>query len=74
MTWNKLADILAKVGMALFIAGVIIGMCGLDAVYTMGGVTFMILSVICLIGSIVASKEALDEVLEDEEIEKEERL
>ena len=74
MTWNKLADILTKAGTALFIAGVIVGMCGLDAVHTIGGITLLTLSVVCLIGSIAASKEALNEILEDEEIEKEERL
>ena len=74
MTWNKLADILTKAGTALFIAGVIVGMCGLDAVCTIGGVTLLILSVVCLAASTAATKEELNEVLEDEEIEKEERL
>lgn len=74
MTWEKLADILAKMGTALFIAGMIVALCGWEAVYTMGMVALGVLSVVCLGGSIAASKEALNEILEDEEIEKEERL
>lgn len=74
MTWEKLADILAKIGTALFAAGMIVALCGWEAVYTMGMVTLGVLSVTCLVGSIAASKEALNEILEDEEIEKEERL
>ena len=74
MTWEKLADILAKMGTALFIAGMIVALCGWEAAYTMGMVTLGVLSVVCLGGSIAASKEALNEILEDEEIKKEERL
>lgn len=72
MAWEKVADILMKIGMALFVAGTIVAMCGLEEIYTMGMVTLYLLSIVLLAGSIAASKEALNEFLEDEELKEEE--